>query len=246
MSCLIARRRSPAPALPAGRFGCVALAVLLLVVPAGAVNILPNSSFETWFLGMPLGWLTSNLIAEGSAVQDSAARTGDWCVRLGSPDTLAFVATTTVVRPGRSYGFSGWARGPDLLGGSFALQFLKLDLEPVGNPVLLPVYLSSSYREYAQWLTAPDSAALIAVSFVALRGVTVRVDDLTLEDTTTSGIKEAFPVRPRPAAAGRRVFATPAAVAALEPGAVVHDAAGRRLAGPGAMRPFRVYFVTGP
>ncbi|MFO7675119.1 MAG: hypothetical protein R6X12_02205 [bacterium] len=228
------------------RFAFASLAVLLLAAPVPAANILLNSSFETWLLGEPLGWLTSNLIAESSAVQDPAARTGDWCARLGSPDTLAFVATMAGVQPGRHYGFNGWARVSAVLGGSFALQFLTVGLEPIGDPVLLPAYISADYREYDQWLTAPEGSALIAVSFVALRGVTVRVDDVTLEDTTVLAIEGSPPALTAAGPPSRRILATPAVTAALATDAVVFDAAGRRLADPQVMRPFRVYFVIDP
>ncbi|HDQ99579.1 MAG TPA: hypothetical protein ENN51_04760 [candidate division WOR-3 bacterium] len=223
-----------------------ALALLLLAATAPAANILPNSSFELWFLDMPVGWLTSEPLLPGTAVRDSAARTGEWCVRLSAQDTSAFVTTVTIVRAGVHYRFSGWANVPALVGGSFLLQFLTLELEPLGTPALLPALRSDDYREYVRWVTAPDEAALVSVSFATLPGVTVWVDDVTLEDTTIAGIEELPDAASRSAPAARRVFATPAVIAGLDPGVTVCDAAGRRLTGPAAMRPFRVYFVTEP
>lgn len=221
----------------------VALALLAAVGPARAFNILPNPSFEYWVLGMPVGWLSSEPLLPGSAVRDSSARTGNWCIRLNARDTSAFVTTTTIVRPGYAYAFSGWARVPGLVGGSFLLQFLTLTLEPVGTPVLLPAVYSSGYREYARWLTAPENSALLSVGFATLPGTTVWLDDLTLADTTLSGVEEPLPPVSRPGLLPRRMLATPAAIAGLGPDAVIYDAAGRRLSGPGQMRPYRVYFI---
>lgn len=231
------------------RCGFIGLVGLLLLVgngPARAANILPNSSFELWFLGVPVGWLTSEPLIPGSAVRDSAARTGDWCVRLNAQDTSAFITTVAVIRSGYHYLFSGWAFVPDLVGGAFAIQFLTLGLEPLGNPVLLPAIYSTGYREYTRWVTAPDEAALVSVSFATLPGTTVRIDDITLGDTTLAVSEQAPPALPRAGSFTRRVFATPAAIAALGPAAVIHDAAGRRLPGPAAMKPYRVYFISEP
>lgn len=175
--------------------------LVLLAMPAPAANIIVNPSFEFWLLGSPLPWLTSNVIAESSVVQDTNAHSGEYCALLRGQDTSAFVATTTVVRPGYSYRFSGFCRVPGLVGGSFLLQWTTLLAQPVGSPVVIPVvYSGASYREYSRWLTAPDSAALIAVSFATLPRTTVYLDDVTLDDTTITAVGEspAAPVRPRP------------------------------------------------
>ncbi|MFO7637744.1 MAG: hypothetical protein R6X14_00345 [bacterium] len=231
---------------PAGRLTALLALVLALAGPAPAVNILTNSSFELWLFDIPVGWLTSEPLIPGSATRDSAARTGDWCVRLIAPDTSAFVATAAVVRSGVHYGFSGWAWVPGLVGGSFAIQFLTIGLEPVGLPVLLPAVYSGGYREHARWVTAPDGAALVSVGFASLPGATVRVDDITLEDTTGAAVRESPAPGPAAAPRPRRVFATPAVIAGLAPGTAVFDPAGRRLASAAAMRPFRVYFIIAP
>ena len=219
------------------------LLVVVACAPLSAINILPNSSFEYWLLGMPAGWLTSGPIAESSAVRDTNAHTGNYCVRLRASDTAAFVTGTTIVRPGFHYGFSGWTRVPGLLGGSFVLQFLKPNLEAIGSPVMLPAMRSSGYREHSRWLTAPDSAALLSVSFVTIPGATVYADDFTLDDTTLLGVEEkpvSAPVRTRTT---RKIIATTAVVAALETDVVIYDPAGRQIADRSRMRPFGVYFI---
>ncbi len=224
-------------------FGKTILLIVVACAPLRAVNILPNSSFEYWLLGMPVGWLTSEPIVEGSAIADTSARTGDYCVRLRASDTIAFLTGTTIVRPGFHYEFSGWTRVPGLFGGSFVLQFLKLNLETIGSPTMLPAMRSSNYREYSLWLTAPDSAALLSVSFVTIPDATVYADDFTLNDSALLGIEEEpdpplAPIRPV-----RKIVASPAAIASLETNAVIYDPTGRRIADRNRMRPFGIYFV---
>jgi hypothetical protein len=212
--------------------------IVILVCLYGAVgtlsaaNILPNSSFEDWLFGIPVGWLTSQLLYPGSAVQDSVSHTGTYCVKLTGTDTAAFVTTAVAVTPGRSYHFSGYALVPGTLGGSFLLLFLSAQGDTLGNPELLPVYYSGSeYREYTTWVTAPESAAGIAVAFATLIGLEANVDDMTLDDTTSGGVTEspaltrASGFRPRKVLsfAGTSDFAaTPATLC---------DALGRRVAG---------------
>jgi hypothetical protein len=167
----------------------VCLAVLAGSAPAE--NILLNSSFESWLFGLPVGWLTSELLYPGSAVQDSNSNTGTYCVKLTGGDTAAFVTTAAIVTPGRSYDFSGYACVPGALGGSFVLQFLSSQGDTVGLPELLPAYYSGTeYREYTRWVTAPESAAGISVSFATLAGLEAYVDDVSLDDTTSGGIAE--------------------------------------------------------
>ncbi|MEO0085536.1 MAG: hypothetical protein ABIK37_02770 [candidate division WOR-3 bacterium] len=176
--------------------------LVLLAMAVGsamAVNILPNPSFEVWLdslgVSMPLGWLTSEYLYPGSAVKDTQANTGDFCLRLVGGDTSAFTTSVTVVRSGYHYEFAGHTKVPVVLGGSFVLQFLSLLGQPVGLPQLVPVYNSSSYRRYSRWVTAPDSALFLSVTFATLPGVEVRVDDITVEDTTLAGI-DSEPVAP--------------------------------------------------
>lgn len=221
--------------------------IVILVCLFGAVglvpaaNILPNSSFEDWLFGMPVGWLTSELLYPGSAVQDTISNTGMYSVKLAGTDTAAFVGTTVAVTPGRSYYFSGYALVPGALGGSFVLLFLTATGDTLGNPELLPVYYSGSgYREYTTWVTAPDSAAGIGVGFATLSGLEANVDDMTLDDTTSVGTVES-PVRPRAVSSHpRRVLSVGGAMVQPGTAAPVHDALGRRVAG----RPRSgVYFV---
>jgi len=202
-----------------------------LAGPLPATNILLNSSFETWLLGVPIPWLTSEFLYPGTAVQDSNSRTGTYCVKLSGADTAAFVGTVVAVTPGRSYEFSGYARVPGVLGGSFLLAFLTSRGDSVGSPELLPAYYSdTTYRQYTRWVTAPESAAMIAVSFATIAGLVAYVDDVTLDDTVTGGIADS-PVRPR--ASGSRPFkvlsiaGSPGPTVASLP---IYDPLGRRLA----------------
>lgn len=202
----------------------------LLVGLSPAANIVLNSSFETWLAGMPLGWLSSELLQPGSAAQDSNSHTGSWCVRLESADTVAFVASATIVLAGSSYEFAGWVRSPGVLGGSFVLQFTQLNATPVGSPVLIPaVYSGSNYREYTRWVTAPDSAVFLSITFGTLAGFVAYVDDVTLEDTSLTALTESGPVAMPWAAAPRKLVAFGNG-GRLPPGCDLYDATGRRLA----------------
>jgi hypothetical protein len=225
---------------------CVVVGCLLaLAGPLPAANILLNSSFEYWYGGLPIGWLSSELLYPGSAVQDSGSNSGTYCVKLVGGDTAAFVSTVAVVRAGYSYNFSGFVRVPGVLGGSFVLQFLSLQGGGVGSPELLPAFYSGeSYREYTRWVTAPDSAVLLSVSFATLPGVEAYVDDVTLDDTM-AGVEEE---REKGIEGGREEGAGVRKVVGLwaEPEraggkARLFDPLGRRVAG----RPARggVYFV---
>jgi hypothetical protein len=168
-------------------FGCV----LALAGVLPAANILPNPSFEYWLGNTPVGWLTSEPLFPGTALQDSNSHTGVYCVKLVGGDTSAFMSSATIVRAGYNYEFSGFVRVPGVLGGSFVLQFTTLLGGAVGTPELLPVYYSgSSYREYTRWVAAPDSATFLTVSIATLPNVTVYVDDVTVEDTTVAGMSE--------------------------------------------------------
>ncbi|MEO0078260.1 MAG: hypothetical protein ABIK86_04580, partial [candidate division WOR-3 bacterium] len=110
--------------------------------------------------------------------------------------TSAFMSSATLIRTGYHYRFGGFARVPGALGGSFVLQFLTLTGGTIGLPELVPVYYSgTSYREYSRWVTAPDSAVFLAVAFATLPGVTVYVDDVTVDDTTLVAVGESNSAR---------------------------------------------------
>jgi hypothetical protein len=216
--------------------------LVLFAATAFGLNILPNPSFELWLGNTPVGWLTSELLWPGTAVKDSNCHSGTYCVKLAGGDTSAFASSATIVRSGFSYEFSGYARVPGALGGSFVLQFLSLTGGAIGTPTLLPAYYSgSNYREYSRWVTAPDSATFLSVSLATLPNVTVYLDDVTVDDTTLSAVNEGTisdvkRARYQP----RKVVRLGRNIGRLEPGAVLFDPLGRRLArpaGPG------VYFV---
>jgi len=213
------------------RIVVVLLCLAVLAGPLPATNILLNSSFESWLFGVPVPWLTSELLYPGSAVQDSNSNTGTYCVKL-SGDTAAFVGTLAIVTPGRSYEFSGYARVPGVLGGSFLLAFLSLRGDTLGLPELLPVYYSgTTYRQYTRWVTAPESAAGLAVSFATLAGLEAYIDDVTLDDTVSSGGVVESPVRLREAGLRLRKVLS---IAGSHDGAAttmpVYDPLGRRVA----------------
>lgn len=223
----------------------VASGCLLLVHLLFGANLLVNPSFELWLdtLGvhMPLGWLTSEILRSGSARRDSNSHSGEWSVRLVGQDTAAFVSSAALVRPGRSYRFTGYARCPGVLGGSFALQFLSLSGRPIGGPQLIPVFYSGTvYRGYSQWVTSPDSAFVISVSCATLSGAELYVDDITLDDTTVQAVEEqsAGALHRRSI---RKFLVIGARRARITPGHV-YDCLGRQARGmpvPG------VYFFTG-
>jgi hypothetical protein len=211
--------------------------IVVLVCLFGAVGILPaaniltNSSFESWLFGVPVGWLTSELLYPGTAVQDSNSNSGTYCVKLSGADTAAFVGTLATVTPGRSYGFSGYARVPGVLGGSFLLAFLTLQGDTLGLPELLPVYYSdTTYRQYTRWVTAPESAAGIAVSFATLAGLEAYIDDVTLDDTTSGAIAEAPALPRRVDSRHYKILSIAGSRARAVAAAPVYDPLGRRVA----------------
>lgn len=213
------------------------------VVSAFGTNIILNPSFETWLGSVPLGWLSSEPLYPGSATRDSNALSGRWCVRLNSADTTAFVSTATVVRAGFSYRFSGFARVPGVLGGSFVLQFLSLAGGAVGSPVMLPAYYSgSSYRQYSRWVTAPDSAALLSVSFVSVLGAVAYVDSVTLDDTTLTAVEEPAVCSPGRRRVASKLVVVGKAQRTVGAGERVYDPLGRSRTAGGAL-PRGIWFV---
>lgn len=225
------------------------LAAALAVPTAQAGNIILNPSFEVWLdsigIHLPVGWLTSEITWPGTATRSTAARSGEFAVRLIGGDTAAFVSTVTVVQPGRSYLFSGWAHVPGApIGGTFLLEWFKLLGGAIGSPTLLPVYFSTGYREYSQWLTAPDSAAFLSVNLATLPGVTVYVDDVTLDDTLGSGVREPGPATWLPAGQHvRKVIGSRLLLDSLVAGARVYDAIGRRVLSQSRVSAWGIYFV---
>lgn len=222
----------------------IAIVLVCLAAVAGvlpAANILPNSSFETWLLGLPVGWLTSELFYPGSAVQDSGSNSGTYCVKLDGGDSAAFVSTVAVVTPGYSYDFSGYARVPGVLGGSFVLLFLTAQGDTVGSPELLPAYYSEpEYREYTRSVFAPESAAAVSVSFAALAGMEAYVDDVTLDETTFVDVTEPAVLLPPARLRPRKLLLIDGSFSRTTASAPLFDPLGRRVAGP----PRRgVYFV---
>jgi hypothetical protein len=196
-----------------------------------AANILTNSSFESWLFGVPVPWLTSELLYPGSAVQDSNSSTGAYCVKLTGTDTAAFVGTLATVVPGRRYDFSGYARVPGTLGGSFLLAFLTSQGDTLGLPELLPAYYSGSeYREYTRWVTAPESAAGIVVSFATLAGLEAYVDDMTLDDTASGGIAESHARLRAAGSRPRKILSIAGSHGHMATSAPVFDPLGRRVA----------------
>jgi hypothetical protein len=220
---------------------------LLLVVCAGAAmgaNILLNPSFEVWMdtigVNLPVGWLSSELLHPGSAVKDGRAHSGHWCVQLTGTDTSAFISTVTLVRAGNHYEFSGFCQVPGVLAGTFVLQFLSMLGGLVGSPELIPAYYSGGeYRNYSRWLTAPDSAMFLSVSFATLPTALAYVDDVTLDDTSVHAVLE--PARaPVARAPVRKVFVLPAEGGRPVANGVRFDALGRRV--HGCPRP-GIYFL---
>jgi hypothetical protein len=193
------------------RFKALIALSVVLAAPLVAQNILPNPGFEVWLdtigINLPLGWLTSEITHPGSATKSTEAHAGDFCVQLLSPDTVSFLTTTTLVRPGAAYDFTGYGKTSSVLGGSFVIAWLALLGGPVGTPVVIPVYRSNDYREYTRRVYAPDSALFCVVSLASLPGATVLGDDVTL-DTVAAGIKtgrtpvarrfQLYPAQPNP------------------------------------------------
>ncbi len=223
--------------------GVIILLLLVTVFTGYALNILPNPSFELWLdtigVHLPVGWLSSELLYPASAIKDTNSNTGSYCVRLVGSDTSAFITTVTLVRPGFHYEFSGYARVPGVLGGSFVLQFLNWQGGPTGTPSLIPLYYSNDYRRYSNWVTAPDSAMFISVSCVTLPSVQLYVDDVTVDDTTLSAINELSEIKPRRTRCNKVLFLS--RENALSVRGQIFDVLGRRIH-PRAFNP-GVYFI---
>jgi len=170
--------------------------VFFLVKPsvASAQNLILNSSFELWLdsLGvrMPFGWYTSEASDSGSAVRTTDMHSGIYALRLTGSDTLAYAMTITYCQAGHNYYFSGWAKSPSFIAGSFIITWLKLSQQPIMDPVIIPILLHTSYHNFTQIVQAPDSAILVNVDVVALPGVTLFADDVTLRDTVLTGVEE--------------------------------------------------------
>jgi hypothetical protein len=159
-----------------------------------AQNMILNSSFELWLdsLGvrMPFGWYTSEASDSGSAVRTTDMHSGIYALKLTGGDTMAYAMTITYCQAGHNYYFSGWAKSPSYIAGSFIITWLKLSQQPIMNPVIIPILLHTSYYNFTQIVQAPDSAILVNVDVVALPGVTLFADDVTLQDTVLAGIEE--------------------------------------------------------
>jgi hypothetical protein len=161
--------------------------------------MLLNSSFELWFdslgIRMPFAWYTSESNDSGSATRTTDMHTGIYALKLTGSDTLAYALTLTLCTAGHNYYFSGWTKSTSFIAGSFIVTWLKLSQEPLMDPVIIPILRNTSYHNYTQIVQAPDSAVLVNVDVVALPGITIYVDDITLRDTVVAGIEEnRFPI----------------------------------------------------
>ncbi len=161
---------------------------------ASAQNVLLNSSFELWFdslgIRMPFAWYTSEANDSGSATRTTDMHTGIYALKLTGSDTMAYAMTLSLCTSGNNYYFSGWIKSTSFIAGSFIITWLKLSQQPVMDPVIIPILRNTSYHNYTQIVQAPDSAVLVNVNVVALPGVTIYVDDVTLRDTVLTGIEE--------------------------------------------------------
>lgn len=168
--------------------------VLNLVSVVSAQNIILNSSFELWLdslgIRMPFGWYTSEAQDSGSAIRVIDPRSGVFALKLNGSDSVAYATTLSFCFAGRNYYFSGWCKTTSLIAGAFVINWLNRAQQPVADPVIVPIYRSTSYRQYTQILQAPDSAVLVNLNIVALSYISITVDDVTLTDTVLTGIEE--------------------------------------------------------
>jgi hypothetical protein len=159
-----------------------------------AQNMLLNSSFELWFdslgIRMPFAWYTSEANDSGSATRTTDMHTGIYALKLTGSDTIAYAMTLSFCTAGHNYYFSGWTKSTVYIAGSFIITWLKLSQQPLMDPVIIPILRNTSYHNYTQMVQAPDSAVLVNVDVVALPGMTIYVDDVTLSDTVLTGVEE--------------------------------------------------------
>lgn len=191
----------------------LAAAALIALCAAGTVpaeNIILNPGFEQWLMvgvNLPLFWLTSELTGPGSADTTTVfVHTGRYALRLAGSDTIAFASTIVGLDGARDFLFSGWARSPQFLPGTFTLSWLDSTLALTAEPVVMPVIIAPDYARFYADCSAPDAAAFALVMVVAFPGDTLFVDDIALEPT--SSVDE-----PPPAASFTlEVFPSPASV----------------------------------
>lgn len=166
---------------------------------ASAQNVLLNSSFEFWLdsLGvrMPFAWYTSETSDSGSAVRVLDPHSGIYALKLNGTDTSAYAFTVSLALAGHNYRFSGWCKSSSFLAGSFIITWLNFSQQLVGNPILIPIYRSTTWRQYTQIVQCPDSAVLVNVNIVALPYISLTVDDVTLTDTVLASIEEPLSYR---------------------------------------------------
>jgi hypothetical protein len=165
-----------------------------------AQNVILNPSFELWLdsLGvrMPFAWYTSEVQDSGSAVRVADPHTGIYALQLNGSDTMAYALTASIGFSGHHYYFSGWCKSNSLIAGSFIITWLNLNQGIVGNPVIVPIYRSTSWQRYTQMLECPDSAIIVNVNVVSLPYISLTVDDITLTDTALSSVEEPKHNRP--------------------------------------------------
>jgi Secretion system C-terminal sorting domain len=161
---------------------------------ASAQNVLLNSSFELWLdsmgIRMPFAWYTSEATDSGSALRVLDPHSGIYALGLNGSDTLAYALTASIGFAGHNYVFSGWCKSNSILAGSFIITWINLSQQLVGDPVIIPIYRSTAWRQYIQIVQCPDSAILVNVDVVSLPTISITVDDVTLTDTVLAALDE--------------------------------------------------------
>jgi hypothetical protein len=173
----------------------VGLLIILSISPiARAQNIILNSSYELWLdslgIRIPFGWYTSEPTDSGTAVRIADPHTGIYALQLNGSDTSAYAITLSICFTSHHYNFSGWCKSNSIIAGSFIITWLSLSQQLVGNPVIIPIYRSTSWHQYTQMVQAPDSAVLVNINIVTLPHIAITVDDVTLTDTTITAVEQ--------------------------------------------------------
>ncbi|MEO0092317.1 MAG: T9SS type A sorting domain-containing protein [candidate division WOR-3 bacterium] len=170
------------------------ISIFTITTISQARNILLNSSFEIWLdsmgVRMPFAWYTSEVNDSGSATRTTDCHSGLYAIKLTGSDTSAYAMTISISIPGSYYYFSGWCKTQSFTAGAFIITWLKLSQQPATSPTIIPVYYSNTYRNYTLFLQAPDSAVFVNVTIATLPYITIYVDDVTLSDTSLTGIEE--------------------------------------------------------
>jgi hypothetical protein len=223
----------------------VIVSLLLLVALSGAstsrgANILPNPGFENWFdtlsVQMPVGWITTAILDQGSAYRSTRVHGGSYSLALGTTPVCQGVATTPVaVVGGTHYDFSFYYNIPSLTG---TAMVILAEIDSGDSIVAQHLQLLShtfAWSQFSLGFNAHPVAVYFDLVFTSLVD-TIFLDDGNLDGQSGTGVDEEVRkdsgavtplllVSPNPCIGSTRIVAT------AEPGELgrvsIYDVSGR-------------------